>query len=76
MSTELRDFLEIPYAQLEEMNLAAKAQRVERVPNQHDRPGLHLGLEQRRRQLWNATAGGERVPRESTVQRDRARQPP
>ncbi|MBI4675661.1 MAG: glutamine synthetase [Chloroflexi bacterium] len=31
MSTELRDFLEIPYAQLEELNLEAKAQRVGRV---------------------------------------------
>lgn len=28
----LRDFLEIPYDQLEEMNLAAKAQRLNRVP--------------------------------------------
>ena len=27
----LRDFLEIPYDQLEEMNLEAKRQRVERV---------------------------------------------
>ncbi len=31
-STPLRDFLEIPYAQLEEMNLNAKAQRINRVP--------------------------------------------
>lgn len=31
MSTELRDFLEIPYAQLEELNLEAKAKRVGRV---------------------------------------------
>lgn len=31
MSTQLRDFLEIPYAELEELNLAAKAQRVGRV---------------------------------------------
>ncbi len=31
-STELRDFLEIPYAQLEEWNLNAKAQRMNRVP--------------------------------------------
>jgi glutamine synthetase len=31
MSTELREFLEIPYAQLEELNLSAKAQRVSRV---------------------------------------------
>src|SRR5215470_9946212 len=30
MTTSLRDFLEIPYAQLEEMNLAAKAQRMAR----------------------------------------------
>ncbi len=30
--SELRDFLEIPYDQLEEMNLAAKQQRQERVP--------------------------------------------
>src|SRR5215203_5921336 len=28
MTTNLREFLEIPYAQLEEMNLAAKAQRM------------------------------------------------
>ncbi|HZQ05213.1 MAG TPA: glutamine synthetase family protein [Anaerolineae bacterium] len=31
MTTELRDFLEIPYAQLEEMNLAAKNQRLTHV---------------------------------------------
>lgn len=31
-STELRNFLELPYAQLEEMNLNAKAQRLARVP--------------------------------------------
>lgn len=31
-STELREFLEIPYAQLEEMNLEAKAKRLARVP--------------------------------------------
>lgn len=30
-NTELRDFLEIPYAELEEMNLHAKAQRLDRV---------------------------------------------
>jgi glutamine synthetase len=30
MTTSLRDFLEIPYSQLEEMNLAAKAQRAAR----------------------------------------------
>jgi glutamine synthetase len=30
--TPLRDFLEIPYDKLEEMNLAAKRQRLERVP--------------------------------------------
>jgi glutamine synthetase len=32
MATELRDFLEIPYAELEDMNLAAKAQRLARTP--------------------------------------------
>lgn len=31
MPTELRDFLEIPYAQLEELNLQAKTQRLNRV---------------------------------------------
>lgn len=31
MSTSLRDFLEIPYDQLEELNLSAKAQRINRV---------------------------------------------
>ena len=31
MPTDLRDFLDIPYAKLEEMNLAAKEQRVNRV---------------------------------------------
>ena len=30
--TPLRDFLEIPYDRLEEMNLGAKAQRLSRVP--------------------------------------------
>ncbi|MCS6882601.1 MAG: glutamine synthetase family protein [Oscillochloridaceae bacterium] len=33
MSTQLRDFLEIPYDQLEELNLEAKAQRLRRVPS-------------------------------------------
>jgi glutamine synthetase len=32
MTTALRDFLEIPYDQLEELNLEAKAQRVARTP--------------------------------------------
>jgi glutamine synthetase len=32
MTTTLRDFLEIPYDQLEEMNLAAKEQRMNRTP--------------------------------------------
>jgi glutamine synthetase len=32
MSTELQDFLSLPYAELEEMNLNAKAQRMARVP--------------------------------------------
>ncbi len=32
MATELREFLQIPYAQLEEMNLHAKAQRMARTP--------------------------------------------
>jgi glutamine synthetase len=32
MSSPLRDFLEIPYDELEELNLAAKAQRLNRVP--------------------------------------------
>lgn len=31
MSAPLRDFLEIPYDELEELNLAAKAQRIDRV---------------------------------------------
>jgi glutamine synthetase len=31
MSTELRDFMELPYAQLEELNLEAKTQRLARV---------------------------------------------
>ena len=31
MSTELRDFLEIPYAELEELNLEAKAKRLNRT---------------------------------------------
>jgi glutamine synthetase len=32
MSTQLREFLEIPYAQLEELNLSAKRQRLTRTP--------------------------------------------
>jgi glutamine synthetase len=32
MASELRDFLSLPYAELEELNLAAKAQRKNRVP--------------------------------------------
>jgi len=32
MSNELRDFLSLPYAKLEDLNLAAKAQRRDRVP--------------------------------------------
>ncbi|HVO44657.1 MAG TPA: glutamine synthetase family protein [Aggregatilineales bacterium] len=35
MSAPLRDFLEIPYDQLEEMNLEAKAQRANRTPIDH-----------------------------------------
>jgi glutamine synthetase len=31
MATELRDFLELPYGELEELNLAAKKQRLDRV---------------------------------------------
>ena len=31
MSSDLRDFLEIPYDRLEEMNLEAKAERLARV---------------------------------------------
>ena len=31
-ATPLRDFLEIPYDQLEELNLRAKQQRLDRVP--------------------------------------------
>jgi len=31
MSTDLRNFLALPYAELEELNLAAKADRVNRV---------------------------------------------
>ncbi len=31
MSTELRNFLSIPYDELEEMNLKAKKQRLDRV---------------------------------------------
>ena len=33
MSTELRDFLALPYSELEELNLAAKKQRKDRVPD-------------------------------------------
>src|SRR6202011_1455328 len=33
MSTELRNFLAIPYDELEEMNLKAKKQRLDRVPS-------------------------------------------
>ncbi len=32
MTTPLRDFLEIPYEQLEELNLEAKAKRLNRTP--------------------------------------------
>jgi glutamine synthetase len=34
MTTELRDFLELSYSELEELNLAAKQQRKDRVPIQ------------------------------------------
>jgi glutamine synthetase len=33
MSTDLRDFLTLPYSELEELNLAAKQQRKDRVPD-------------------------------------------
>ena len=36
MTTALRDFLEIPYDQLEEMNLEAKQQRLDRGPPEQD----------------------------------------
>ena len=32
MTTQLRDFLEIPYAELEELNLEQKAKRINRTP--------------------------------------------
>jgi glutamine synthetase len=32
MTTNLRDFLELPYGELEELNLAAKQDRKNRVP--------------------------------------------
>ncbi len=32
MTSQLRDFLEIPYDELEELNLEAKARRLERTP--------------------------------------------
>ena len=32
MSNELQDFLRLPYAELEDMNLYAKEQRMKRVP--------------------------------------------
>ena len=35
MSTELRNFLAIPYDELEEMNLKAKKQRLDRVARRH-----------------------------------------
>ena len=34
MTTDLRDFLVLPYSELEELNLAAKQQRLDRVPLQ------------------------------------------
>ena len=36
MSSDLRDFLEIPYDQLEEMNLEAKEERLARVARRQD----------------------------------------
>jgi glutamine synthetase len=47
MTTQLRDFLEIPYDQLEEMNLALKAQRLDRTP-------LDVVREQRMNDLGDA----------------------
>src|SRR5215218_10213737 len=44
MTTQFRDFLEIPYDQLEEMNLQAKAQRLARTP-------LHTLREERMKYL-------------------------
>ena len=32
MTTNLRDFLELPYGELEDLNLMAKEQRKKRVP--------------------------------------------
>ena len=37
MSTELRNFLAIPYDELEELNLKAKEQRKKRVPSTRSR---------------------------------------
>src|SRR6201993_3978223 len=44
MSTELQDFLSLPYAELEELNLSAKAQRMARAPK-------HLVQEERLKYL-------------------------
>ncbi len=46
MATELRDFLEIPYPELEELNLAVKEQRLARTP-------MHQLQEERLRYLAN-----------------------
>ena len=54
MSSELRNFLSIPYDELEEMNLKAKKQRLERqgteslVLNRDDAFGMVIGFTQRR----------------------------
>ena len=50
MSAELRDYLMLPYGELEELNLAAKEQRKKRVP-------MHVLQEERLRYL----AGEKRI---------------
>lgn len=42
MPSELRNFLAIPYDELEELNLNVKEQRMKRVPlHKNEQPGLH-----------------------------------
>ena len=53
MPTDLQDFLSLPYAELEELNLAAKAQRMARAPkHQVQEERLKYLTDEKRIKAW------------------------
>ena len=66
MSSPLRDFLEIPYDQLEELNLTAKARRLARVSPDEAREVIEMSLAQMERR--NPTVELQRTRSKSSVE--------